>query len=49
MIMLILVVVLFILFNVVAMRWGYDSREDLNSAEWARRQEWLFSHVARQD
>ena len=49
MIMLILVIVVFILLDVAAMRWGYDSRDTINSTEWARREEWLFAHHARQE
>jgi len=29
------------IFGVIALRWGYDSREPLDSPEWERRQRWL--------
>ncbi|MDQ2808856.1 MAG: hypothetical protein M3Z04_18420 [Chloroflexota bacterium] len=29
--------------DVVAVRWGSDSREGIDSAEWARRAEWAGS------
>ncbi len=30
-----------ILFGIIALRWGYDSREPFDSPEWDRRQRWL--------
>jgi hypothetical protein len=29
------------IFGMIALRWGYDSREPLDSPEWERRQKWL--------
>jgi hypothetical protein len=29
------------IFGMIALRWGYDSREPLDSPEWERRQQWL--------
>lgn len=48
MITLILFIVIFILLDVTAMRWGYDSRDGIDSAEWMRQQEWRFSHLTWQ-
>ena len=41
---LIIVFILFILLDIAALRWGSDSRDGVNCAEWQRRQEWLFAH-----
>jgi hypothetical protein len=49
MITLILLLVFFILLDVAALGWGYDSRDGVNSAEWARRQEWLVARLAHLD
>jgi hypothetical protein len=32
-----------VLLDMVAMRWGFDSRDDLNSPEWQRRRVWGLS------
>jgi hypothetical protein len=32
------------LFDWAALRWGTDSRECLDSPEWARRKKWLSLH-----
>ncbi len=45
----ILLLVLFILLDVAAVDWGYDSRDGINSAEWAHRQEWPFAHLTHAD
>jgi len=34
----------FIVFDVVALRWGFDSRDSINSPEWERRQRWFGFH-----
>ena len=49
MVTLILIVVAFTLFDIAAVLWGYDSRDGINSAEWARRQEWLSARLMLQD
>ncbi|MBV9614503.1 MAG: hypothetical protein JO011_06520 [Ktedonobacteraceae bacterium] len=49
MVTLVLIVIIFILLDVTAIHWGYDSRDDINSPEWTRRQDWLFSHLTQQD
>jgi hypothetical protein len=49
MITLIISFVLFILLDIAAMRWGYDSRDGIDSPEWRRRQEWQLSHLTYQD
>ncbi len=38
MLFIIIVIVLFIVLDIVAMRWGADSRERLSSLEWERRE-----------
>ena len=35
-----LIIVGLVLFDWAALRWGTDSREGLNSPEWARRKNW---------
>jgi hypothetical protein len=35
-----LIIVGLVLFDWAALRWGTDSREGLNSVEWARRKTW---------
>ncbi len=32
-----------VLLDIVAMRWGFDSRDDLNNPEWERRKVWGLS------
>lgn len=49
MVTLILIVVVFILFDIVSLLWGYDSRDGIDSIEWVRRQEWLFLHSVQRD
>jgi hypothetical protein len=44
-----ILVLLFILLDVAALRWGDDSRDEINCAEWKRRQEWALSHLTRHD
>ncbi len=46
---LIIAFILFVLLDIAAMLWGYDSRDGIDSAEWMRRQEWQLSHLTRQD
>ncbi|MBA2396566.1 MAG: hypothetical protein H0V70_27900 [Ktedonobacteraceae bacterium] len=46
---LIIAFVLFVLLDIAAMLWGYDSRDGIDSAEWVRRQEWQLSHLAQED
>ena len=45
MLFVIIVIVLFVVLDIAAMRWGADSRERINSREWDRRayQEELFA------
>ena len=38
MLFIIFVVVLFVVLDIAAMRWGADSRERLSSSEWQRRE-----------
>ena len=46
---LLIIFILFILLDVAALRWGCDSRDDINNAEWTRRQAWLLAHPAHHD
>ena len=43
MIVLILLIGL-IVFDVMALRWGFDSRDGIDSPEWERRQSWYGFH-----
>ena len=49
MIMLAIVFILIIVLDVVALRWGYDSRDGIDCAEWKRRREWAFAHLMHHD
>ncbi len=41
MLIIIIIVALFIVLDVLALRWGFDSSERANSCEWERRAHWL--------
>ena len=41
--------ILFVLLDVAALRWGCDSRDGVNSAEWERRRASLLSHSIHHD
>ncbi|HZU65637.1 MAG TPA: hypothetical protein VFA09_00040 [Ktedonobacteraceae bacterium] len=41
---MLILLVLVIVFDVVALRWGFDSADGLNSPEWLRRQLWYGFH-----
>ncbi len=41
--------IMFVLLDVAALRWGYDSRDGINDTEWRRRQEWALSHLMHHD
>lgn len=41
---LLIVVMLFIVFEIASFRWGFDSREKIDSPEWERRAAWHASH-----
>lgn len=41
--MLILLIVV-VVFDVVALRWGFDSTDGIHSLEWLRRQLWYGFH-----
>jgi hypothetical protein len=45
MITLILFLVIVLLLDVATLRWGHDSRDGIDSAEWVRRQEWSIAHL----
>lgn len=34
---LLITLLLVFIFDIVALKWGFDSRDDVNSAEWKRR------------
>lgn len=38
-------VIILVLLGVAAVRWGVDSRDGINSSEWARRQSALVLHT----
>ena len=44
MLTLFLLVVFLVVFDLVALRWGLDSSDGLNSPEWERRQHWFGFH-----
>ena len=46
---LLIIVILFVLLDLAALRWGCDSRDDINGTEWKRRQEWLLAHSTQHD
>ncbi len=37
---LLIVIMLFIVLDIVSLRWGFDSTDKINSLEWKRRQKW---------
>jgi len=41
---IIVLLALFIVLAIAAHSWGVDSRDDLNSLEWQRRQQWPGFH-----
>lgn len=41
---LLILFLLMIVLDLVALRWGFDSTEKLESPEWERRQMWAASH-----
>jgi hypothetical protein len=46
---LLVLFLLIVLLDIAALRWGYDSRDSINGAEWKRRQAWLLSYSAHHD
>ncbi len=40
MLTIIIIVALFIVLDIAALRWGFDSSEYMNSCEWERRAQW---------
>ncbi len=40
MLTIIIIVALFIVLDIAALRWGFDSSERVNSREWERRTHW---------
>jgi len=40
----IIILLMIILLDVTAIRWGVDSRDGINSLEWLRRQQWYGFH-----
>ncbi len=41
---IIILLIILILFDLAANRWGADSRDGIDSPEWERRQEWRGFH-----
>lgn len=41
---LLILILLFIVLDLVALHWGFDSTEKLESPEWERRRMWAASH-----
>ncbi len=39
---LLILVILFIVLDIVSLRWGYDSAEKIDSPEWERRVTWRW-------
>ena len=44
-----IVLLVVILFDIVALRWGVDSREKIDSPEWERRKHFLSSDKSREE
>lgn len=44
MMVLIIILLMVILLDVTAMRWGANSSDGINSLEWLRRQQWYGFH-----
>jgi hypothetical protein len=44
-----IVLLVVIIFDIVALRWGVDSREKIDSPEWERRKYFLSGHQNRQE
>ncbi len=40
MLTIIIIIALFIVLDIAALRWGFDSSERVNSCEWERRTQW---------
>lgn len=38
--LLIILLIAFVVFDIIALKWGVDSTDDINSSEWERRQSW---------
>ena len=47
--LVITLVLIIIVLDIVALRWGHDSRESLESAEWERRKGWYLLTPAHHD
>jgi len=46
---IIIIVVLFVLLDVAALRWGAYSSDGIDGAEWERRRVWALSHLMHHD
>lgn len=46
---LIVLFILFVLLDIIALIWGFDSRDRIDCAEWKRRREWVLSHPMHHD
>ncbi len=49
MLFFITIIALAVLFDIAALRWGINSCEDIDSAEWERRKVWALSHLMHHD
>ena len=46
---LIILLALIVLFDMAALRWGINTSEDIDGAEWERRRVWALSHPMHHD
>jgi hypothetical protein len=45
MLLIIIGLLLLVVLDIATMRWGYDSRDPLESQEWKRRNQWSKFHL----
>ena len=41
---IIVLLIALVVLDLVALRWGFDSRDDVESPEWERRRDWKAFH-----
>ncbi len=44
MVPILMLLIAVIVLDIAALRWGFDSTEDINSLEWERRRQWPAFH-----
>ena len=49
MVILVIVFMVFVVLDIAAFLWGYDSRDEINGVEWKCRKEWMLSHLIHHD